>query len=114
MCSSDLTNVVVRPVVPVRELPRQSVEETTRKVVEFQKKRAAGGSPQAAYDLALRYMNGDGVAKDFAEARRLLDQAIKNADSESLKQKAQTQIENLKALSSEGCSAEGFLEAASE
>ena len=73
----------------------QSAEETTRRVVESQIKRAEGGDPQASYDLAQRYITQDGVLKDYAEAKRLLEQAVKNADSETLRNKAQAQLDNV-------------------
>lgn len=80
--------------------PSQSAEETARKVIEAQTKRAEGGDAQAAFDLALRYITENGVIKDYNEAKKLLEQAVKNADSQSLREKAQTQLDNLnKALS---------------
>ena len=54
-----------------------------------------GGDPQASYDLAQRYITQDGVLKDYAEAKRLLEQAVKNADSETLRNKAQAQLDNV-------------------
>ena len=75
--------------------PRQSDAETQGKVVDALLKRAAGGEAKAQYDLANRYILEDGVLKDFTEARRLLEQAVKNADSETLRGKAQTQLDNL-------------------
>ncbi len=75
--------------------PSQSAEETTRKVLESQMKRAASGDAQASYDLANRYITEDGVFKDYAEAKKLLEQAVKNADSQALREKAQTQLDNV-------------------
>lgn len=75
--------------------PVQTAEETKRKVVDAQIKRAASGEAQAQYDLANRYITEDGVLKDYTEARRLLEQAVKNADSQTLRDKAQTQLDNL-------------------
>lgn len=73
----------------------QTAEETKRKVVDAQIKRAASGEAQAQYDLANRYITEDGVLKDYTEAKRLLEQAVKNADSQTLRDKAQTQLDNL-------------------
>jgi TPR repeat protein len=57
--------------------------ERDRKILAFQKQRAAEGSAISQYDLALRYQAGDGVEKDEAEALRLLklsaDQGHKRA-----------------------------------
>lgn len=75
--------------------PPQSAEETTRKVVELQTRRAEGGDPQASFDLALRYITENGVQKDYSEARKLLEQAVKNADSQTLRDRAQTQLDNV-------------------
>jgi TPR repeat protein len=75
--------------------PSQSAEETARKVIEAQTKRAEGGDAQAAFDLAIRYITENGVVKDYNEAKKLLEQAVKNADSQTLRDKAQTQLDNL-------------------
>ena len=75
--------------------PSQSAEETTRKVIEAQTKRAESGDAQASFDLANRYITENGVVKDYNEAKKLLEQAVKNADSATLREKAQTQLDNL-------------------
>ncbi|MEQ2009487.1 MAG: hypothetical protein ABMA26_22115 [Limisphaerales bacterium] len=75
--------------------PSQSTEETTRKVVESQTKRAASGDAQASFDLANRYITENGVLKDYAEAKKLLETAVKNADTQTLREKAQTQLDNV-------------------
>ena len=48
-----------------------------RKTIEFQKKRAAEGSPSAQYELGLRYLNGDGVEKDEAVGLKFLEDSAK-------------------------------------
>ncbi len=53
------------------ERERKRVEADI-KVLEYQQKRAAEGSAQAQYDLALRYLIGAGVATNKLEAQRLL------------------------------------------
>lgn len=75
--------------------PSQSSEETQRKVIDSQTKRAEAGDPQAAFDLAIRYITEDGVFKDYPEAKKLLEQAVKNAGTQILRDKAQTQLDNL-------------------
>lgn len=75
--------------------PSQSADETMRKVVESQTKRAAGGDAQAAFDLAIRYITENGVLKDYDEAKKLLETAVKNADTQTLREKAQTQLDNV-------------------
>lgn len=82
-----------RPTTPAK--PSQSTEETTRKVVEALAKRAEGGDAQSAFDLANRYITENGVLKDYGEAKKLLEQAVKNADSQTLREKAQAQLDNL-------------------
>lgn len=66
--------MAVRPVtVPVIvQLPRPPAAETAAKVLAFQQQRALAGSAQAQYDLAVRYLTGDGVEKSETEARKWL------------------------------------------
>jgi len=52
-------------------------QETLRKTIEFQKKRAAEGSPSAQYELGLRYLKGDGVDKDEVAGMKLLEDSAK-------------------------------------
>jgi TPR repeat protein len=52
-------------------------EATLKRVIEFQKKRALGGSASAQYNLGVRYLEGEGVAKDLAEACKWLRAAAK-------------------------------------
>jgi TPR repeat protein len=64
------------PVDPAKEKAKQ--EEVLKKTIEFQKKRAAEGSPSAQYELGLRYLNGDGLEKDESEGRKWIEQSAKN------------------------------------
>ncbi len=75
--------------------PSQLSEETKQKVLDLQMKRAEEGDAQASFDLALRYIMQDGVLKDYPEAKKLLEQAVKNADTQTLRDKAQTQLDNV-------------------
>ncbi len=68
---------------PAQTPSTQSPEETKRKVVESQMKRAEGGSAQAQYDLGLRYLSGDGVGKDDAKAREWLEKSAEGGNSEA-------------------------------
>ncbi len=54
---------------------RPSAEDTDRKVLEFQMKRAAQGSPMSQYDLSLRFLEGKGVEKDLDAARMWMRKA---------------------------------------
>ncbi len=75
--------------------PAQSAEERLSNTIEFRKKRAATGEAQASFDLAINYFTGEGVEKDYVEAKRLLEQAVKNASTETLREKAKIHLENL-------------------
>ena len=58
-------------------------EETLRKTIAFQKKRAEEGSTSAQYDLGLRYLTGDGLEKDSEAARRWLETAAKGGHTQA-------------------------------
>ncbi|MSU26568.1 MAG: sel1 repeat family protein [Pedosphaera sp.] len=75
--------------------PAQSAEERLSNNIEFRKKRAATGEAEASFDLAINYFTGEGVEKDYVEAKRLLEQAVKNASTETLREKAKIHLENL-------------------
>jgi TPR repeat protein len=60
------------------ERAKAEKEAAAKRTVEFQKKRAEAGSASAQYDLALRYLKGDGVEKDLAAAKKWLAAAAKN------------------------------------
>jgi TPR repeat protein len=51
--------------------------------IEFLKKRVAEGSISATYKLGLRYLEGDGVEIDKAEAIRLLKLAAERGDKKA-------------------------------
>lgn len=70
------TNTAV-PAPPPPADPEKAKLETLKKTIEFQKKRAAEGSPSAQYELGLRYLNGDGVEKDGAAGMKLLEESAK-------------------------------------
>jgi len=70
------TNSAV-PAPPPPADPEKARQETLRKTIEFQKKRAAEGSPSAQYELGLRYLNGDGVEKDEAVGLKFLENSAK-------------------------------------
>ena len=65
--------------------PTQSPEETKRKVLEFQMRRAAEGSPQAQYDMGIRYLEGDGVDRDPVKGRELLEKSAQGGHSDAVK-----------------------------
>jgi TPR repeat protein len=53
-------------------------DAATKRAVDFQIKRAEAGSATSQYDVAMRYMTGDGVALDYGKARKWLEEAKKN------------------------------------
>ena len=65
------------PAPPPPADAEKAKQETLRKTIEFQKKRAAEGSPSAQYELGLRYLNGDGLEKDEAAGMKLLEESAK-------------------------------------
>lgn len=75
--------------------PGLTAEQKLNNVIESRIKRAAAGEAQASFDLAVNYITEDGVAKDYVEAKRLLEQAVKNASTETLRERAQTHLDNL-------------------
>jgi len=63
------------PAPPPPADAEKAKQENVRKTIEFQKKRAAEGSPSAQYELGLRYLLGDGVDKDETAGMKLLEQS---------------------------------------
>jgi TPR repeat protein len=60
-------------------------DQATRKTIEFQKRRAEEGSSTAQYDLGIRYIKGDGVERDEAKGRVLLEASAKNGFNPAVK-----------------------------
>ena len=71
------TNNTAVPAPPPPADAEKAKKETLRKTIEFQKKRAAEGSPSAQYELGLRYLTGDGVEMDEAAGQKLLEESAK-------------------------------------
>ena len=71
------TNNTAVPAPPPPADAEKAKQETLRKTIEFQKKRAAEGSPSAQYELGLRYLTGDGVEMDEAAGLKLLEESAK-------------------------------------
>lgn len=74
---------------------RQAQEAMEKRIVEFQKKRAATGEAQACFDLGLRHATGNGVPQDVAEAKRLLQLSVENANTQTLKTRAKAELAKL-------------------
>jgi hypothetical protein len=65
--------------------PKPLSDASKQKVLEFQQKRAAEGSASAQFDLALRYLSGDGVERNEATARSWLLKAAAGGNSQATK-----------------------------
>lgn len=61
-------------------------EAADKRLLDFQRQRAEGGSPSAQYELGLRYLTGNGVEVSLAEARRWLA-ASANQDNSAAQRK---------------------------
>ena len=48
-------------------------------------RRAAEGSPQAQYDMGIRYLEGDGVEKDAVKGRELLEKSAQGGHEAAVK-----------------------------
>ena len=86
--SSASVKVVARP--RASQDPSFDKAGIEKRVLAFQQRRAREGSASAQYDLAMRYLKGDGVEKDVQHARELLAAAAKGGSPE-----AQRKIEQL-------------------
>ena len=64
--------VVPAPVTVDPEKARAEQEAVLKHTIEFQRARAESGSAQAQYDLGKRHLTGDGVEKNYGEARKWL------------------------------------------
>jgi TPR repeat protein len=71
---------LVTAAAPDPEKAREEKEASARKTADFVKQRAEAGSATAQYDLGKRYMTGDGIEKNFTEARKWLEAAAKQGE----------------------------------
>ncbi len=60
-----------------------AIDEAKQKAFEAQMKRAEQGSPYAQYELAMRYLTGNGVEKDESTGRIWLEEAARNGSSDA-------------------------------
>ena len=95
------TRAVVRPprdlIQPLSNLDDFEKEisraEATKKTVEFQRRKAAEGSPQFQYDLGMRYLKGDGVERDSKMARFWLKASADQSHTLAAKKLAELSVE---------------------
>lgn len=70
---------------------RKADPEREQRIINFQRQNAASGNPSAQYDLGMRYVRGNGVDKDEAQAMEWLKLAAQNGDSRAKKELATLQ-----------------------
>jgi len=80
---------VLAPRTPAVRPASQSKDDTRRRVLESQFVRAGEGSESAQFDVGMRYLSGDGVAKDADLARTWLTEAALNGHSKAAKKLAE-------------------------
>lgn len=77
-----------KPVVSAKlangSLPRQTAEETERKVLEFHIRQAEAGSARYQYELGLRYLEGRGVEQDPVKGREWLEKAAAGGNADAV------------------------------
>ena len=73
------------------------IQKDYDKAVALLEKAAAQDYAQAQINLAIAYINGLGVAKDFTKARAWLEKAITNSNGE-IKEYAENILQRLNAL----------------
>lgn len=73
------------PAPPPPADAEKAKQETQRKTLEFQKKRAEEGSAAAQYELGLRYLKGDGLPKDAVTGRQWIEKSATNGYSLAVK-----------------------------
>lgn len=82
-----------QPAAPVDpEKVKAEKAATDKNLLEYQKKKAAEGSPNAQYSLGVRYLAGDGVEKNKETAVKWLEKASKQGNNQATKK-----LEELKA-----------------
>ena len=69
-----------------REKTKAEKDEALKKTIEFQKTQAEGGSASAQYDLGMRFLNGDGVERNEATAKKWFELAAKQDHTQARKQ----------------------------
>ncbi len=85
------------PAAPATNQARVRPEqlEAQKRAVEAVRKRAEAGSASAQYDLAMRYLNGQGVATNLVEARKWLEAAARQGDYWAKKKLADLEAQGL-------------------
>ncbi len=76
--------VVALPSDPDKE--RAAKEETERRALEFELRRAEEDFGWAQYALGMRYLKGNGVNQNAAQGRKWLEKAAKNGESRAAKE----------------------------
>lgn len=79
----------VAPVPVDPEKVQAGKDEVEQKRIDYQKKRAEEGSDSAQFDLALRYLTGNGVEKNDATGMKWLEASAKGGNSQATKKLAE-------------------------
>jgi TPR repeat protein len=75
--------VPATPADPQKVAAQKSKSE--RDLLEWQKKRAEGGSDNAQYELGMRYLTGNGVDQDEKVGKEWIEKAAKNGNAKAAK-----------------------------
>ncbi len=79
----------VAPVPVDPEKVQAGKDEVEQKRIDYQKKRAEEGSDSAQFDLAIRYLTGNGVEKNEATGMKWLEASAKGGNSQATKKLAE-------------------------
>lgn len=85
-----------QPLLPLPLPPKLSdaeIADIDARTVAWLQKRAEAGSATAQYDLAIRYLEGKGVEKDFQKAVVLLQKAAQQEHSQAKKKLAELSLQ---------------------
>ena|SRR6266404_8637486 len=74
---------------PALQGPDFDKAEVQKRIVAFQKQRAREGSDSAQFQLAMRYLKGEGVEKDSARARQWLALSAGQGNAEARRKLAE-------------------------
>ena len=66
------------------------------KAIEYYKKAVALGSVGAQYNLAMHYLNGDGISRNLVQAKALLKKCVLQNDNQEIKRLANEKLSKMK------------------
>ncbi len=83
--ASTITTNAPAPARAIAAVNTAAADEAKQKAFEAQMKRAEQGSSYAQYELAVRYLTGNGVEKDESAGRSWLEEAARNGSSDAVR-----------------------------